>query len=100
MTSSSIVRLTVYPNAILGHCVAPHRGDQFFEALAKGLRGSEIVETILSVGRTSAPLLLLLVTAQLYARVLSMTGLTGAAQALLVGSGLSRYEILAIMVLV
>jgi tripartite ATP-independent transporter DctM subunit len=67
--------------------------------LGKGLRGREIFDTILSVGRTSAPLLLLLVSAQLYSRVLSMTGLTGAAKALLLGTGLSAYEILAVMVL-
>jgi TRAP-type C4-dicarboxylate transport system permease large subunit len=53
---------------------------------------------ILSVGRTSAPLLLLLVCAQLYARVLSMTGVTGATQALFVDSGLPPWAILALMV--
>ena len=51
-------------------------------ALFKGMRAKEIFEVILSVGRTSAPLLLLLVMAQLYCRVLSMTGITGAVQAL------------------
>jgi tripartite ATP-independent transporter DctM subunit len=69
-------------------------------ALIKGLRPREIFEVVLSVGRTSAPLLLLLFTAQLYSRVLSMTGVTGAAKELFVGSGLSPYEILAIMVLI
>ena len=52
-------------------------------ALAKGLRAREVGEVILSVGRTSAPLLLLLVTAQLYSRVLTMTGFTRSAQELL-----------------
>jgi hypothetical protein len=47
-------------------------------AIAKGVRPKEIFEVILTVGRTSAPLLLLLVFAQLYSRVLSMTGVTGA----------------------
>ena len=69
-------------------------------AVGKGLRAREIFETILAVGRTSAPLLLLLVCAQLYSRVLSMTGLTGAAKELLIGTGLSPYEILAVMVLI
>ena len=69
-------------------------------AIAKGLRTKEIVEVILTVGRTSAPLLLLLVMAQLYSRVLSMTGITGAAKALFLGSGLDAYSILAIMVLI
>jgi tripartite ATP-independent transporter DctM subunit len=69
-------------------------------ALVKGLRPRQVFEVVLSVGRTSAPLLLLLFTAQLYSRVLSMTGVTGAAKELFVGSGLSPYEILAIMVLI
>ena len=67
-------------------------------AIMKGLRAKEIFEVILSVGRTSAPLLLLLFTAQLYSRVLSMTGITGAAQEFFIGTGLSKYAILAIMV--
>lgn len=67
-------------------------------AIMKGLRAKEIFEVILSVGRTSAPLLLLLFTAQLYSRVLSMTGITGAAQQFFIGTGLPPYAILAIMV--
>ncbi len=69
-------------------------------ALAKGLRTREIFEVVLSVGRTSAPLLLLLVMAQLYSRILSMTGITGAVQQFFLGTGLDAYTILAIMVLI
>ncbi len=69
-------------------------------AVIKGLRLRGIFEVILSVGRTSAPLLLLLVCAQLYARVLSMTGITGATQALFVESGMPPWAILATMVLI
>jgi C4-dicarboxylate transporter DctM subunit len=69
-------------------------------ALAKGTRLQDMLDAILSVGRTSAPLLLLLVTAQLYARVLSTTGVTGAVQAMFGNSGLSPHEILALMILV
>jgi tripartite ATP-independent transporter DctM subunit len=69
-------------------------------ALGKGLRAREVFDTILAVGRTAAPLLLLLVCAQLYSRVLSMTGITGAAKELLVGTGLSPYAILAAMVVI
>jgi tripartite ATP-independent transporter DctM subunit len=68
-------------------------------ALMRGMRGKEVVEAILSVGRTSAPLLLLLVTAQLYSRILAMTGITGAAKEFFLASGLSPYMILALMVL-
>ncbi len=69
-------------------------------ALAKGMKPREILDVVLSVGRTAAPLLLLLVMAQLYSRVLSMTGITGAAKELFIGSGLGPFEILAIMVLI
>ena len=69
-------------------------------AIARGMTMREMVEAIISVGRTSAPLLLLLVTAQLYSRVLSMTGVTGMAKEFFVGSGMSPYAVLALMVLV
>jgi tripartite ATP-independent transporter DctM subunit len=67
-------------------------------ALLRGLRLRGLMEVIVSVGRTSAPLLLLLITAQLYSRVLSMTGITAAAKDLFVSSGLSPAMILLIMV--
>jgi C4-dicarboxylate transporter DctM subunit len=67
-------------------------------ALVKGLRPKQVFEVVLSVGRTSAPLLLLLFAAQLYSRVLSMTGVTGAARELFIGSGLEPWAILAIMI--
>ena len=69
-------------------------------ALGKGLRLREIGQVILAVGRTSAPLLLLLVTAQLYSRVLTMTGFTRAVQEMLAASGLGAGGVLLIMVLV
>jgi TRAP-type C4-dicarboxylate transport system permease large subunit len=67
-------------------------------ALLRGLRLRGLMDVIVSVGRTSAPLLLLLITAQLYSRVLSMTGITAAAKDLFVSSGLSPAMILLIMV--
>lgn len=69
-------------------------------AIGKGLRAKEIREVVLSVGRTLAPLLLLLVAAQLYSRVLTMTGFTRAAQEVLLASGLGVAGILALMVLI
>ncbi|CAM5207516.1 TRAP transporter large permease protein OS=Castellaniella defragrans OX=75697 GN=HNR28_001810 PE=3 SV=1 [Castellaniella defragrans] len=69
-------------------------------ALLRGTRGKQIVEVVLSVGRTSAPLLILLVTAQLYSRILAMTGITGAAQHFFVSSGMSPYLVLLAMVVV
>src|SRR3546814_4750258 len=69
-------------------------------ALVRGMRRKEMIEAIISVGRTSAPLLLLLVTAQLYSRVLSMTGLTGAVKEFFLSSGLPSFAILGLMILV
>lgn len=69
-------------------------------AVSKGVRVKEIREVVLSVGRTLAPLLLLLVTAQLYSRVLTMTGFTRAAQEFLLGTGMGPVGILALMVLI
>jgi tripartite ATP-independent transporter DctM subunit len=67
-------------------------------AIWKGMRAKELFEVVLSVGRTSAPLLVLLFCAQLYSRVLSMTGVTNAAKEFFLASGLGPYEVLAIMV--
>ena len=69
-------------------------------ALGKGMRLKEVGQVVLAVGRTSAPLLLLLVTAQLYSRVLTMTGFTRAAQELLLGTGLGPGGVLLLMVAV
>ena len=69
-------------------------------AIARGMKPREMVQAIISVGRTSAPLLILLVTAQLYSRVLSMTGITGMTKDFFLQSGLSPYAILALMILV
>jgi len=69
-------------------------------AVSKGVRLKEVFQVILSVGRTLAPLLLLLVSAQIYSRVLSMTGVTGAAKAMFIGSGLDPWQVFALMVVV
>jgi C4-dicarboxylate transporter DctM subunit len=67
-------------------------------ALIKGITWREVWQVVLSVGRTSGPLLLLLFCAQLYSRVLSMTGFTEAAKTFLIGSGLGRWGVLLLMV--
>ncbi|MGV3728617.1 TRAP transporter large permease [Hydrogenophaga sp.] len=69
-------------------------------AMSRGMKPREMLAAVISVGRTSAPLLLLLVTAQLYSRVLSMSGVTGMAQDFFSQSGLSPYTVLLLMVLV
>ena len=69
-------------------------------AILKGMRWRGIVEAILSVGRTSAPILLLLVTAALYSRSLAMTGVTNAIQDFFLGSGFGPTLILVAMVVI
>ena len=69
-------------------------------AMSKRMTGREVYEVVLAVGRTSAPLLILLFCAQLYSRVLSMTGITGMAKDFFVASGLGFWGVLAVMVLI
>jgi len=68
--------------------------------IIKGMRWKEIYESILSVGRTSAPILLLLVTASLYSRTLAMTGMANAIESLFLGSGMEPWMIISVMVLI
>jgi tripartite ATP-independent transporter DctM subunit len=68
--------------------------------IIKGMRVRDIVDSILSVGRTSAPILLLLVTAALYSRTLAMTGMANAIESLFLGSGMEPWMIIALMVLI
>lgn len=67
-------------------------------AMIKGISPREVWEVILSVGRTSGPLLLLLFCAQLYSRVLSMTGFTDAAREFLLATGTGPWGVLLVMV--
>jgi C4-dicarboxylate transporter, DctM subunit len=69
-------------------------------AVIKGMRLRGIIESILAVGRTSAPILLLLVTAALYSRTLAMTGMANAIESLFIGSGMTPWMIITVMVLV
>jgi C4-dicarboxylate transporter DctM subunit len=67
-------------------------------AIIKGITPREVWQVVLDVGRTSGPLLLLLFCAQLYSRVLSMTGFTETAKAFLLGTGAGPWGILVVMV--
>jgi len=68
--------------------------------IIKGMRFRDIINSILSVGRTSAPILLLLVTAALYSRTLAMTGMANAIEGLFLDSGMKPWLIISVMVLV
>ena len=64
------------------------------------MRYRDFIDSILSVGRTSAPILLLLVAASLYSRTLAMTGMANAIESLFIGSGMSPWMIITVMVLI
>ncbi len=69
-------------------------------ALVKGQRWRDIVDAISETGRTSAPLLFLLVCAQMYSRLLAMGGIVGAIQEFVGGLGLTPLVVVAMMTLV
>lgn len=69
-------------------------------AVAKGMRWNAFVNAIYSVGKTAAPILILLLTAALYSRTLAMTGVTSAIQSFFIDSGMGAYTVLLIILLV
>lgn len=68
--------------------------------VVKGMRWPNIYEGILAVGRTSAPILILLIAAQLYSRTLTMTGVVTAIQGFFADAGLDPWQVITLMVLV
>jgi C4-dicarboxylate transporter DctM subunit len=66
--------------------------------IIKGMRFKDIVDSILSVGKTSAPILLLLVTAALYSRTLAMTGMANAIEGVFLDSGMQPWMVITVMV--
>jgi TRAP-type C4-dicarboxylate transport system permease large subunit len=69
-------------------------------AIVKGITKREIIDTILQVGKTSAPILLLLLTASLYSRTLAMTGVTNEISDVFLATGLGFAGILCLMILI
>ena len=69
-------------------------------AVAKGMRWNAFVSAIYSVGKTAAPILILLLAAALYSRTLAMTGVTSAIQSFFIDSGMGPYTVLLIILLV
>ena len=64
------------------------------------MRWKEFIDAIYAVGKTAAPIMILLLTAALYSRTLAMTGVTNAIREFFVESGLDPFVILAIIVLI
>lgn len=69
-------------------------------ALAKGLSWRDIADAVWQTGRTSAPILFLLIMAQLYSRLLAFGGIIDSIQGTLLGMGLAAGAIVAIMIVV
>ena len=69
-------------------------------AAMKGMRWDGFVQAIYAVGKTAAPILILLLMAALYSRTLAMTGVTNAIRSFFVESGLDPLMVLAVIVLI
>lgn len=68
-------------------------------AWAKGMRGSRIVEAFVEAGKTTTPILLLLVCAMMYTKLLALEGVPDQVRMLLEGMGLGTAGTVLFMVL-
>ena len=68
--------------------------------LAKGMRGKEIIEAIFQAGRTTAPIMFLLITAQMYSRLLALGGAVNFIQGLFIGAGFEPWMLIALMMII
>ncbi len=68
-------------------------------ALLKGQKPRDIAEAVWQTGRTSAPILFLLIMAQLYSRLLAFGGIIDSIQGTLLGLGLTVFAVVAVMIL-
>lgn len=69
-------------------------------AFMKGMTWKGFLQAVFAVGKTAAPILILLFAAALYSRTLAMTGVTTAIREFFVGSGLEPWQVLAIIILI
>lgn len=69
-------------------------------ALIKGMSLRGFIDAIYSVGKTAAPILILLLLAALYSRTLAMTGVTSAIRGFFIESGFQPLTVLAIIILI
>lgn len=66
----------------------------------KGMRRTEIVEAIFQAGKTTAPIMFLLITAQMYSRLLVLGGAINYIKGLFLGLGLEPYMIIVLMAVI
>ena len=69
-------------------------------AFVKGMTGKGFIEAIYAVGKTAAPILILLLCAALYSRTLAMSGVTTEIRSFFVDSGFGPWTVFAIIVLI
>lgn len=69
-------------------------------AILKGVSFKEILDSVLETGKISAPILLILICAQMYSRLLAMGGITDALTNVFTSIGGNKFLILFIMVAV
>ncbi|MEM9106017.1 MAG: TRAP transporter large permease [Pseudomonadota bacterium] len=68
--------------------------------VVKGMRGKEIVQAIFQAGRTTAPIMFLLITAQMYSRLLALGGAVNYIQSLFLGLGVDPWMIIVLMIVI
>jgi C4-dicarboxylate transporter, DctM subunit len=68
--------------------------------IVKGMRGREVMQAIYSAGRTTAPIMFLLIAATMYSRLLAMGGAVNYIQNLLLGIGGGIVVIVLVMMLI
>ncbi len=72
----------------------------FVIGLIKGMRGKEILEAIYQAGRTTAPIMFLLIAAQMYSRLLALGGAVPFIQGLFLNIGAEPWMIIGLMMAV
>ncbi len=71
-----------------------------FIGLAKGMTMKDIVAAIYQAGRTTAPIMFLLITAQMYSRLLALGGAVNFIQGMFIGAGFEPWMLIALMMLI
>ena len=66
----------------------------------KGMRGAQIIEAIFQAGKTTAPIMFLLITAQMYSRLLAIGGAVNFIKGLFLGMGVDPFMVIALMVII
>jgi len=68
--------------------------------VVKGMRGKEVLEAIFQAGKTTAPIMFLLITASMYSRFLAMGGAVNYIQNLFFSLGVDPFMIIGLMVVI